>query len=476
MTAVQPNPCDASMGVYLQLSNAVGRASRDPLMRALRWVQSPGVASPLRVGFDSSVPGLPARLPSRLRGPQGEVEVTWLESTSAGRSHGWFRAENTHNSVGPGTLTAVLRDGRSQALFGLTAGHVLAGDPQARIGNRVALSSPAIPNSAVNGRLHIWAPDLGGAVREADIDAGLMTLDETAISGLVDDLDWPSGWSDAVAGDAVRLLTRFHQLPGRVVSRITVPMEIGNPPVAYMLRDVLCCDIEGGTEAGDSGAALWNEQRQLVGLLVGAPPPGTYGNAIVTPIGRVLSWSGCEPVLTGQPLLSEGRDSAPAPVAYSAFRTSVAAPTVAAGAVPMVSVKDLDVLARTMWAEARGEPDAKKSMGAVAHVVINRVEKRSWWGRTISDVCTYPWQFSCWNANDRNRNKLIAVTKSDVLFALANTVVTEILSMTAQARRLADPTGLATHYYADSIRPPAWIVGATYTGRIGHHLFYRDVR
>lgn len=446
-------------------------------MRALRWVQSPSGDSPLRVGFDSSAPGLPTRLPSKLRGPDGDAEVIWLESTDAGRSHGWFRTENTDNSVGPGTLTAVLRDGRSQALFGLTAGHVLAGDPQARIGNRVKLSSPALKDSSVNGRLHIWAPDLGGPVREADIDAGLMTLDEAVLSGLVDELDWPSGWSDVVAGDDVRLLTRFHQLPGRVVSRITAPMEIGDPPVAYMLRDVLCCDIEGGSEAGDSGAPLWNEQRQLVGLLVGSPPPGTYGNAIVTPIGRVLSWSGCEPVLAGQPLLSEGRDSAPAPVAYSVLRAAAAAPAAAAlVAAPVVSPKDVDVLARTIWAEARGEPDAKKSMGAVAHVVINRVEKQSWWGRTIADVCTYPWQFSCWNANDPNRNKLIAVTKSDVLFALASTVATDILSMTPQARRLADPTGLATHYYADSIKPPAWVVGATYAGRIGHHLFYRDVR
>lgn len=115
-------------------------------------------------------------------------------------------------------------------------------------------------------------------------------------------------------------------------------------------------------------------------------------------------------------------------------------------------------------------------MAAVAHVVVNRVEKNSWWGRSIADVCTYPWQFSCWNANDPNRKKLVEVTPSDALFALASTVSTEILSMTAQARQLNDPTGSATHYYADSIRPPAWVAGATYTGRIGHHLFFRDVR
>ena len=66
---------------------------------------------------------------------------------------------------------------------------------------------------------------------------------------------------------------------------------------------------------------------------------------------------------------------------------------------------EVDVLARTIWGEARGE--GKEGMEAVASVILNRTEiaKRLdgyWWGNTIIQVCQKPYQFSCWNKLDPN--------------------------------------------------------------------------
>ena len=43
---------------------------------------------------------------------------------------------------------------------------------------------------------------------------------------------------------------------------------------------------------------------------------------------------------------------------------------------------------------------------------------------------------------------------------------------------LTDPTHGATHYYnpASVIAMPAWAAGVTPTAKIGHHVFYRDVK
>ncbi|PJB71692.1 MAG: hypothetical protein CO093_04590 [Alphaproteobacteria bacterium CG_4_9_14_3_um_filter_47_13] len=52
--------------------------------------------------------------------------------------------------------------------------------------------------------------------------------------------------------------------------------------------------------------------------------------------------------------------------------------------------KDIEILARTIWGEARGE--GQKGMLAVASVIMNRVRCGGWWGSTIQDVCRKPYQ------------------------------------------------------------------------------------
>ncbi|KGU84816.1 cell wall hydrolase [Pseudomonas mediterranea] len=138
-----------------------------------------------------------------------------------------------------------------------------------------------------------------------------------------------------------------------------------------------------------------------------------------------------------------------------------------------VSEKDRDILARTLWGEARGEGLAGQI--AVAWTVRNRVEDgraKSWWGEGYAGVCQAPYQFSCWNKNDQNYPYLSGAKPIPP-------------KQFEQARRAADlvisgaepdSTKGATHYYATTMpKVPAWAAKATQTLRLGNHLFFRDV-
>ena len=126
---------------------------------------------------------------------------------------------------------------------------------------------------------------------------------------------------------------------------------------------------------------------------------------------------------------------------------------------------DLDVMARTIWGEARGEPLEGKV--AVAWVIKNRADHPGWWGHGVANVCRQPWQFSCWNADDPNRAKLIGVTARDEMFRESLMAAAGVLS-----GNLPDPTGGANHYHARGIAPN-WAAGEVPTVRLRHHLFYK---
>ena len=459
-------PLHAVDALYHRLSAGLGLPGQPRWLAAVRWLQPIQPVQPvhgdtaLRIGLDTCAPGLPRRLPRTLRDPASgqRVSVQWLHTTARAQAQGWLQPENLDHSVGFGTLGGVLRArGNDPSLYALTAGHVLGGDLLACWGNRVRLQQ-TFPPLEVRGQLCQWSPDLASRHTEVDCDAALVALQATDLEALVDHIAWPLGWADAVVGSAVFLLARQHHLPAQVMGRITTAIDVGSPPVRYTLRNAICYQVDSGTQGGDSGAPLWDAQERLVGLHVGAAAPGATGNALASPIGRVLDWSGCELVLRNQPLQDEGRLPRPA------------------NPLPPVPVSTAtDTLARTLWGEARGEPDADAGMRAVAHVVLNRCDHPGWWGRTPEEVCRKPSQFSCWNWGDPNRPKLLAATGNDALFALATAIATELLAMPAPSRTRADTTGGATHYFARSIRPPYWAAQATLCARIGNHLFYRNV-
>lgn len=132
---------------------------------------------------------------------------------------------------------------------------------------------------------------------------------------------------------------------------------------------------------------------------------------------------------------------------------------------------EIDVLARTLWGEARNE--GYDGMHAVANVVLNRVEEavarggQFWWGNDIIAVCHKPYQFSCWNSNDPNREKLMVVTRRDRRFQVALEIAERAVD-----GRLHDVTYRATHYHADYVSPN-WAKNAKPLITIGRHIFYR---
>ena len=134
-----------------------------------------------------------------------------------------------------------------------------------------------------------------------------------------------------------------------------------------------------------------------------------------------------------------------------------------------LKMRDIDVLARTIWGEARGE--GRSGMEAVAAVVMNRFRSAAWYSApTVAGVAMKRFQFSAWNPNDPNHDKLINVTKDDPDFALAMNIAHDAIY-----GRGDDPTDGATHYYANYINPPNWTQGATQTAQIGQHLFFKGV-
>lgn len=132
------------------------------------------------------------------------------------------------------------------------------------------------------------------------------------------------------------------------------------------------------------------------------------------------------------------------------------------------TLDEVDVLTRTVYGEARGEP--ADGQAAVAWVIRNRASKgRSYMGRSIKEVCLKPQQFSCWNIDDPNRAKLLSLSTNDSLYKSIREIVVQVLNETRP-----DNTHGSLHYHANSIKP-SWTNGKTPVATIGHHLFYNNI-
>jgi N-acetylmuramoyl-L-alanine amidase len=135
-----------------------------------------------------------------------------------------------------------------------------------------------------------------------------------------------------------------------------------------------------------------------------------------------------------------------------------------------VTEADLMILARTIYGEARGELNkivgGMQSLHAVAWVVKNRaVQKR--FGQSITNVCLQPWQFSCWNHNDPNRNKLLNATFDDKVLQTCFFAATNVVF-----GNMADCTQGADHYHGAQVTP-YWAKNAAPTTKIANHIFYK---
>lgn len=134
---------------------------------------------------------------------------------------------------------------------------------------------------------------------------------------------------------------------------------------------------------------------------------------------------------------------------------------------------DFDTIARTIWAEARGE--GFQGMQAVANVIWNRfvisqqTPGRMWWGETLEEICLAKNQFSAWRLDDPNRPLAMAVTDADPQFKMAL-----LIALKCVGGVLADITRGATHYHAKSIKP-YWTAQANFTASVKNHDFYNGV-
>lgn len=134
--------------------------------------------------------------------------------------------------------------------------------------------------------------------------------------------------------------------------------------------------------------------------------------------------------------------------------------------------REVEVLARTLYGEARGEP--VRGQEAVACVIVNRVRRAQrqggcWWGGTVEEVCLKPQQFSCWNEGDPNREKILAVQAGDQTFDACVRIARRAVS-----GALEDITQGATHYHTRE-STPAWSRGRPVCAVIGRHLFYNTI-
>jgi len=136
---------------------------------------------------------------------------------------------------------------------------------------------------------------------------------------------------------------------------------------------------------------------------------------------------------------------------------------------------DLDVAARTVYGEARGETFS--GMLAVAWVIRNRSEidlwndgRPDWWGETLFQVCKKAYQFSCWNKHDPNLQKLMNLETTNGLYREALTAVCVALVSPIKE----DPTEGATHYHHKGVHP-RWATGKKHHYQHGPHLFYREI-
>jgi len=128
-------------------------------------------------------------------------------------------------------------------------------------------------------------------------------------------------------------------------------------------------------------------------------------------------------------------------------------------------LQEWDLLARLGWGEARSE--GPLGILAVMWVALNRSTKRK---RALKDVILQPWQFSCFNTNDPNREKLLdAQSIEPVPWGWAEGIAKLVLG-----GHTMDPTGGASHYYSVAIAPPRWArpeTGWTELTVIGRHIF-----
>jgi len=140
------------------------------------------------------------------------------------------------------------------------------------------------------------------------------------------------------------------------------------------------------------------------------------------------------------------------------------------------TMTDTEVVARTLWAEARN--GGREGMEDVGQVILNRVRNPRWWGNDIRSVCLGRGQFSCWWVKDDNYRKMLAANSTNTIYNVARNIAAKITSGMDVSPRV----GGADHYYAPAGmvggQPPRWADPSklVYTSSHGHKFYQLEVR
>lgn len=169
-----------------------------------------------------------------------------------------------------------------------------------------------------------------------------------------------------------------------------------------------------------------------------------------------------------------------------------------------VTPADLDTLARTLWAECRGEPLLGQQ--AVAWVIRNRALNPGWWTwhksmklkpvriTAVGGACLSPMQFSCWNMIPPTEIDLAQARATDNVGLFrddtiepVNQAAFRIISLpiddpeyvkmfevgrAVMAGEINDPTNGCTHYKVIGVTAE-WAKNRAPDFVEGHHEFYR---
>ena len=133
---------------------------------------------------------------------------------------------------------------------------------------------------------------------------------------------------------------------------------------------------------------------------------------------------------------------------------------------------EVDVLAKTIWGEARGQSIAVKD--AIANVVLNRVKiaeqhGRYWWGNSIIAVCQKAYQFHCWTRTSPIYKEIVFSQPNNKEYMTCVDIAVDAID-----REILDNTHGATHYHRVS-EDPYWAKGEKPTAIIDGFKFYKLV-
>jgi spore germination cell wall hydrolase CwlJ-like protein len=147
--------------------------------------------------------------------------------------------------------------------------------------------------------------------------------------------------------------------------------------------------------------------------------------------------------------------------------------SVSAAIPPATPLSARDILALTIWGEARNY--GRDGMIAVGNVIKNRAsaDLPELFGKGIRGVALKPKQFSFWNTNDpgqKVRKNIDHLTGQDKrTWDEARVIAKKLL-----AGDLPDTTNGALYYHADYV-DPYWAKNSHPVAKTAGHIFYRNI-